>query len=85
MTLTTWVLVNRVYMRSHVTKVTEVKGNVTQFMGGKFLKSKLQRSIVIIPSKVVPQASGVVVAVAVPVVDAETPLMHINAKGQLHT
>ena len=83
MTLTTWVLVNRVYMRSHVTKVTEVKGNVTQFMGGKFLKSKLQRSIVIIPSKVVPQASGVVVAVSV--VDAETPLMHINAKGELHT
>ena len=65
-------------MRSHVTKVTKVKGNVTQFMGGKFLKSKLQRSIVIIPSKVVPQASGVVVAV--PVVDAETPLIVLQAQ-----
>ena len=33
----TWVLVYRASnQRSHVTKITEVKRNLTQFMGGKF-------------------------------------------------
>ena len=32
----TWVLVYRVKQRSHVTKIIEVKRNLTQFIGGKF-------------------------------------------------
>ena len=32
----TWVLVYRVNQRSHVTKITEVKRNLTHFIGGKF-------------------------------------------------
>ena len=32
----TWVLVYHVNQRSHVTKITEVKRNLTQFIGGKF-------------------------------------------------
>ena len=36
----------RVNQRSHVTKITEVKGNATQFIGGKF-PSRLLCSVVI--------------------------------------
>ena len=32
----TWVLVYPVNQRSHVTNITEVKRNLTQFIGGKF-------------------------------------------------
>ena len=41
----TWVLANRVNQRSHVTKVTEVKENVTQFIGGNLITIPTQYPI----------------------------------------
>ena len=40
----TWVLANRVNQRSHITKVTKIKGNVTQFIGRNLIISSTQCS-----------------------------------------
>ena len=40
----TWLLANRVNQRSHITKVTKIKGNVTQFIGRNLIINSTQCS-----------------------------------------